>query len=119
VVTLGVHIVDVLGRPVTHIPPGQGRLLLDEIRVTAAGTAAGTSVDLVKLGAQVTNMGAIGDDTMADLLTSLLDGYGVDTRLLARKQGLRTSAPARAPVGPGRDRLARARPVAGRLAEDL
>jgi sugar/nucleoside kinase (ribokinase family) len=92
VVCFGVHIVDILGRPVTHIPPGQGRLLLDEIRVTAAGTAAGTSVDLVKLGAQVTNMGAIGDDLLADLLTSMLAGYGVDTRLLARKAGLRTSA---------------------------
>jgi sugar/nucleoside kinase (ribokinase family) len=92
VVTLGVHIVDILGRPVTHIPPGQGRVVLDEIRVTAAGTAAGTSVDLVKLGADVTGMGAIGDDILADLLTSLLDGYGVDTHLLARKPGLRTSA---------------------------
>jgi sugar/nucleoside kinase (ribokinase family) len=92
VVTLGVHIVDVLGRPVTHIPPGQGRLLLDEIRVTAAGTAAGTSVDLVKLGAQATGMGAIGDDLLADLLTSMLASYGVDTRLLARKPGLKTSA---------------------------
>jgi sugar/nucleoside kinase (ribokinase family) len=92
VVTLGVHIVDILGRPVTHIPPGQGRLLLDEIKVTAAGTAAGTSVDLAKLGAQAVGMGAIGDDVLADLLTTLLDGYGVDTRRLARKAGLRTSA---------------------------
>jgi sugar/nucleoside kinase (ribokinase family) len=92
VVTLGVHIVDILGRPVTHIPPGQGRLLLDEIRVTAAGTAAGTSVDLAKLGAQAIGMGAIGDDVLADLLVTLLDGYGVDTRRLARKAGLRTSA---------------------------
>jgi sugar/nucleoside kinase (ribokinase family) len=92
VVTLGVHIVDILGRPVTHIPPGQGRLLLDEIRVTAAGTAAGTSVDLAKLGARAIGMGAIGDDVLADLLVTLLDGYGVDTRRLARKAGLRTSA---------------------------
>jgi sugar/nucleoside kinase (ribokinase family) len=92
VVSLGVHIVDILGRPVTHIPPGQGRALLDEIRITAAGTAAGTSVDLVKLGAEVTAMGAIGDDMLGGLLVSLLDGYGVDTRLLARKAGLRTSA---------------------------
>ncbi len=52
IVSLGVHIVDILGRPVTGIPPGQGRQLLDEIRITAAGTAAGTSVDLAKLGAQ-------------------------------------------------------------------
>jgi sugar/nucleoside kinase (ribokinase family) len=95
-----VHIVDILDRPVTHIPPGQGRPVLDEIRVTAAGTAAGTSVDLAKLGAQVTAMGAIGDDLLADLPTcrpadlptSMLAGYGVDARLLARKAGLRTSA---------------------------
>jgi hypothetical protein len=57
VVSLGVHIVDILGRPVTHIPPGQGRQLLEEIRITAAGTAAGTSVDLAKLGAEVVAMG--------------------------------------------------------------
>lgn len=68
VVSLGVHIVDILGRPVTHIPPGQGRQLLDEIRITAAGTAAGTSVDLAKLGAEVIAMGAIGDDRLADFL---------------------------------------------------
>jgi sugar/nucleoside kinase (ribokinase family) len=92
VVSLGVHIVDVLGRPVSHIPPGQGRLLLDEIRITAAGTAAGTSVDLAKLGADVVAMGAIGDDLLADFLTSVLDSHGIDTRLLARKHGAQTSA---------------------------
>ena len=92
VVSLGVHIVDVLGRPVSHIPPGQGRLLLDEIRITAAGTAAGTAVDLAKLGADVVVMGAIGDDLLADFLTSVLDSHGIDTHLLARKQGVQTSA---------------------------
>jgi sugar/nucleoside kinase (ribokinase family) len=92
VVSLGVHIVDVLGRPVSHIPPGQGRLLLDEIRITAAGTAAGTSVDLAKLGADVIAMGAIGDDLLASFLTSVLDSHGIDTHLLARKQGVQTSA---------------------------
>jgi sugar/nucleoside kinase (ribokinase family) len=92
VVSLGVHIVDVLGRPVSHIPPGQGRLLLDEIRITAAGTAAGTSVDLAKLGAEVIAMGAIGDDLLADFLTSVLDSHGIDTHLLARKHGVQTSA---------------------------
>src|SRR5215472_15650557 len=92
VISLGVHIVDILGRPVTHIPPGQGRQLLDEIRITAAGTAAGTSVDLAKLGAEVIAMGAVGDDRLADFLTWLLDGYGIGTRLLARKPGLQTSA---------------------------
>lgn len=92
VVSLGVHIVDILGRPVSHIPAGQGRQLLDEIRITAAGTAAGTSVDLAKLGAEVTAMGAVGDDLLADFLTSVLDRHGIETRLLARKPGVQTSA---------------------------
>ena len=40
VVTLGLQIVDILGRPVSHVPPGQQLALLDEIRITVAGTAA-------------------------------------------------------------------------------
>jgi sugar/nucleoside kinase (ribokinase family) len=105
VVSLGAHIVDILGRPVTHIPPGQGRLLLDEIRITAAGTAAGTGVDLAKLGAEVIAMGAIGDDLLADLLTSLLSAYGVQTAHLARKPGQRTSA-TMLPIRPNGERPA-------------
>ena len=92
VVCLGVHILDVLGRPVTVIPPGQQSVLLDEIRATAAGTAAGPSVDLAKLGVTVTNMGAVGDDVLGDLVVTLLERHGVDTSLLTRKVGQRTSA---------------------------
>ncbi len=105
VVSLGVHIVDILGRPVTHIPPGQGRQLLDEIRITVAGTAAGTSVDLAKLGAEVIAMGAIGDDLLADFLISVLGSYGIETRLLARKSGLQTSA-TMLPIRPNGERPA-------------
>ena len=92
VVSLGINIVDVLGRPVTGIPPGQGNLFVDEIRVTAAGTAAGTSVDLAKLGADVVAMGAIGDDELGEFLTFLMSRKGIDTRRLARKHGVQTSA---------------------------
>ncbi len=42
VTVLGAHILDILGRPVEAIPPGQGSARLREIRATAAGTAAGT-----------------------------------------------------------------------------
>jgi sugar/nucleoside kinase (ribokinase family) len=92
VVVLGAHIIDVLGRPVLQIPPGQGSARLEEIRVTAAGTAAGTGVDLAKLGAEVTSIGAIGDDLLGDLLISALRRYGVDPRGLVRKPGVQTSA---------------------------
>lgn len=89
VVCLGVHIIDVLGLPV---PPAPGSRKLYQIRATAAGTAAGPAVDLAKLGAQVTNLGAIGDDELGDLLVSLLTRYGVDASHLTRKAGRATSA---------------------------
>lgn len=91
VVCVGPHILDVLVRPVTEIPAGQGGLLLDDARLTAAGTAAGTAVDLAKLGAQVTSVGAIGDDPTGRFLRLLLDDHGVATGGLAVKRGERTA----------------------------
>ena len=43
-VILGVHVVDTLARPIEAIPEGQGGQLVEEIRLTAAGTAGGTAV---------------------------------------------------------------------------
>jgi len=105
VVCLGAHILDILGRPVTAIPPGQGSVLLDEIRLTAAGTAAGTAVDLAKLGARVVSMGAIGDDDIGGIVVSLLDRHGVDTSHLARIPGVPTSA-TMLPIRPNGERPA-------------
>jgi sugar/nucleoside kinase (ribokinase family) len=92
VVSLGAHIVDVLARPVETLPDGQVAAIVEEIRATAAGTAAGTSVDLAKLGADVIAMGAVGDDELADLLAALLARHGVDASRLVRKQSAQTSA---------------------------
>ena len=92
VVALGAHILDVLGRPVEAIPPGQSSTRLTEIRATAAGTAAGTAVDLAKLGAQVLAIGALGDDLIGDVVTAAMARHGVDTSGLARKPGVQTSA---------------------------
>src|SRR5579863_3793848 len=114
VVCLGAHILDILGRPVTAIPPGQGSVLLEEIRLTAAGTAAGTAVDLAKLGARVVSMGAIGDDDLGRLLVSLLDAHGVDTSRLARVPGPQTSA-TMLPIRPNGERPALHVPGATRL----
>lgn len=92
VVTLGIQIVDILGRPVSHVPPGQHLALLDEIRITVAGTAAGTAIDLAKLGAHVIAMGAIGKDEPGDFLISTYRKYGVETDYLSRKDGVQTSS---------------------------
>jgi sugar/nucleoside kinase (ribokinase family) len=89
---LGPHILDVLGRPVESIPPGQGSARLTEIRATAAGTAAGTAVDLAKLGASVRSFGAVGTDLLGDLVLLAMSSSGVDTGGVVRLPGAQTSA---------------------------
>ncbi|MGW3290819.1 carbohydrate kinase family protein [Streptomyces sp. NPDC001002] len=103
VVTMGVHVLDVLVRPVEAIPEGQGATLVDDIRMTAAGTAAGTALTLAKLGASVRTAGAIGTDPTGDLLVQLLDRAGIDTGLLVRRTDTSTSATV-LPIRPNGDR---------------
>jgi sugar/nucleoside kinase (ribokinase family) len=88
----GVHVLDVLVRPVEAIPEGQGGELVEEIRITAAGSAGGTALVLAKLGAAVRSAGAIGTDPAGDMLLALLERDGVDTALLARRDDVQTSA---------------------------
>ncbi len=92
VITLGVHVVDVLVRPVEEIPAGQGGALVDEIRITPAGSAGGTAITLAKLGAQTQSAGAIGTDALGDVMIDLLSRYGVATELLVRRDEVQTSA---------------------------
>jgi sugar/nucleoside kinase (ribokinase family) len=91
VVSLGIHIVDVLGRPVASVPPGQGLALLDLIRFTVAGTAAGTSIDMAKLGLEV--------------LIATMRRFGVNTDNLVRKANAQTSC-TMLPIRPNGERPA-------------
>ena len=92
VACVGTYIVDVLGRPVSELPRGQISTRLEEIRMTPAGTAGGTSVDLARLGADVIAVGAIGRDHVGDFLVTVLGTEGVDAGFLVRKDGVQTSA---------------------------
>src|SRR4051794_29530450 len=91
-IAMGVHVVDVLARPVEAIPEGQGGALVEEIRITAAGSAGGTALVLAKLGCEVRSMGAIGTDAVGNMLRGLLRRDGVDIELLVRRDGVQTSA---------------------------
>lgn len=92
IVTLGAHIFDVQVRPVEGIPDGQGAALVDQIRFSPAGTAAGTAITLAKLGATVRSAGAVGTDPIGDLLLTMLAGHGIDTSLVVRRTDVQTSA---------------------------
>jgi len=91
VVTMGMHVLDVLVRPVEAIPEGQGTALVEDIRMTAAGTAGGTALTLSKLGAAVRSAGAVGDDPQGALLAQLLTKAGVDPSGLVRRTDVGTS----------------------------
>jgi len=114
VTVVGACILDVLGRPVETIPPGQGSVRLTEIRATAAGTAAGPAVDLAKLGASVRVLGALGDDLLGDIVAAALARHGVDTTGLVRKKEAQTSATI-LPIRPNGERPALHVPGASRL----
>ena len=102
---MGVHVLDVLVRPVEEIPEGQGGQLVEEIRITAAGSAGGTALVLAKLGAEVLSAGAVGSDPPGDMLLRLLERDGVDTSLLVRRDEVQTSASV-LPIRPNGDRPA-------------
>ena len=91
-IAMGVHVLDVLARPVTAIPEGQGGELVEEIRITAAGSAGGFALVLARLGAEVSSAGAVGKDAVGDMLLALLERDGVDTGLLLRRDDVQTSA---------------------------
>ena len=104
-IAMGVHVLDVLVRPVEAIPEGQGGTLVEEIRITAAGSAGGTALTLAKLGARTSSAGAIGADAVGDMLTSLLERAGIDTSSLVRRDDVQTSASV-LPIRPGGERPA-------------
>lgn len=104
-IALGVHVLDVLVRPVEAIPEGQGGELVEQIRLTAAGSAGGTAVVLARLGAEVASAGAVGTDAAGDMLLSLLEREGVDVSLLRRSGEQQTSASV-LPIRPNGERPA-------------
>ena len=104
-ICMGVHVLDVLVRPVEEIPEGQGGQLVEEIRITAAGSAGGAAITLAKLGASVRSAGAIGTDAVGDMLLALLERDGVDTSLVVRRDDVRTSASV-LPIRPSGERPA-------------
>jgi sugar/nucleoside kinase (ribokinase family) len=105
VIAMGVHVLDVHVRPVEGIPSGSDGAIVDEIAMSAAGTAGGTATILRKLGAGVQSFGAVGKDPLGDTLIGLLDAAGVDTTHLVRRGTAQTSASV-IPVRPNGDRPA-------------
>ncbi|PKL35792.1 MAG: kinase [Spirochaetae bacterium HGW-Spirochaetae-1] len=89
---VGLTILDILGRPIDEIPPGGKTTIIQQIRLTAAGTAAGPAVIAARLGVETALVGAIGKDDMGGFLTMALEKNGVDVSYLQRRDELPTAA---------------------------
>ncbi|MGM4921431.1 sugar kinase [Tardiphaga sp. 804_B3_N1_9] len=88
----GTYILDILGVPITEIPAGGGRALIDEIRLTVAGTAGGTVVPCARLGLKALAVGAVGADEKADWVLNAMEREGIDISVMERMAGVPTSA---------------------------
>jgi sugar/nucleoside kinase (ribokinase family) len=105
VIVIGIHIVDILGRPVEAVPAGQGIAFLDEIRMTVAGTGAGTAVDMARLGLGVASFGVVGDDELGRWLRHKMHAEGIDVEGIATDARAPTSA-TMLPIRPNGERPA-------------
>ena len=105
VIVIGIHIVDILGRPVEAVPAGQGIAFLDEIRMTVAGTGAGTAVDMARLGLRVASFGVVGDDELGRWLRHKMHAEGIDVEGIATDPSAPTSA-TMLPIRPNGERPA-------------
>jgi len=103
--SVGLYILDVLGRPVTRIPDGGRADFIEEIRMTVAGTAGATAVDCAILGLSTRAVTTIGDDEMGDFLHAKMTKFGVDCSLVKRSNVVQTSATI-LPVRPNGERPA-------------
>lgn len=103
--SVGFYVLDILGRPVSAIPPGGRAFFIDEITMTVAGTAGATAMACAILGLTTRAVGSVGDDEMAEIMLNSLGRKGVDTTLIERCKGVPTSATI-LPVRPNGERPA-------------
>lgn len=91
VLSLGIFVVDVLGRPIDRFPE-KGKLeLFDQLEIHAGGCANNTAIALARLGVSVGAMGKIGNDHFGDLVLQHLTENKVDTAGVQRDANANTS----------------------------
>ena len=68
VLSLGIYVVDVLGRPIDQFPEKGKLVLFDELEIHTGGCANNTALVLARLGISAGAMGKIGTDAFGDLI---------------------------------------------------
>jgi sugar/nucleoside kinase (ribokinase family) len=100
---VGLTTIDITVHPVASLPEGEAGQLVESIVLSPAGTAGGTALVAQKLGLRTAIASAVGDDPQGQLIRSMFDAAGVDTRLLAIDPDRPTSTTV-LPIRPNGDR---------------
>jgi sugar/nucleoside kinase (ribokinase family) len=79
VVSLGIMVADVIGRPVSGMPESGRLVLVDEMSLHPGGCALNVALVLARLDIPVTMVGRIGRDPFGRFLLSAVTERGIDT----------------------------------------
>ena len=91
VISLGIFVVDVIGRAIDRYPEKGGLVVFDELEMHSGGCANNTAIGLAKLGIDVGAVGRIGTDKFGDFVLQTLNDNHVDTRGVVRDTKTNTS----------------------------
>ena len=91
VLSLGIYVVDVLGRPIDQFPEKGKLALFDELGIHTGGCANNTAIALTRLGISAGAMGKVGADAFGGLILQMLIDNGVDTSGMQQDPSASTS----------------------------
>ena len=91
VLSLGIYVVDVLGRPIDQFPEKGKLALFDELEIHTGGCANNTAIALTRLGVSAGAMGRVGTDAFGDLILQGLVDNGIDTAGMQQDASTSTS----------------------------
>lgn len=91
ILSLGIFVTDVLGRPIDRFPEKGKLVLFDELEIHTGGCANNTAIALSRLGVSVGAMGKIGNDNFGELIIQSLKENHVDTTGIQQDANTNTS----------------------------
>jgi sugar/nucleoside kinase (ribokinase family) len=90
--SMGFYTYDCLGWPFTEVPPGGGTVFIDELTLAVSGAGGTAAIAAAKMGLKTLAVSGVGDDLMGDWVMQRLAHFGVDTSVMQRKPGWKTSS---------------------------
>lgn len=82
IIVVGNFVVDLIGKPLDHLPERGRLLILDTLETHSGGNGPNTAGALGRLGADVAVVGRVGQDLYGRFLIERLNGWGVNTDLV-------------------------------------